>query len=192
MHEIRKDNSEEKEILRIEFKSEIMFILGFIFFFFLAIFSIIGINSDDGTFKTISIISFIISILLVISYIFLHIKFGKKQNVIITSKKIKGTIYKFINGKSTGILYNFSMRIDQIDEIYSTGSNLHIVFVSGSNNSREKEIILTKLKNIQEVQERLEELMSESKNSTDLQFEIEAKKLDLEKEKIEALKNLKN
>lgn len=204
MHEIRKDSSEEKEILRIEFipkigwlVSAILLFIILVFFVFLMIWSK-GHQFSPLTYFPILVYVFSLGfsscIIIGIIGILLYLR-SKKQKVIITNKKIKGSIYtnsknnKFIGFSS---LYNFSMRIDQIDEIHSNGSNLHLTFVSGSNNSKEKELTLFRVKNIETVQEQLEELMNESKNSTDLQFEIEAKKLDLEREKIEVLKNIKN
>ncbi|WP_029906169.1 hypothetical protein [Mycoplasmopsis opalescens] len=205
MHEIRKDSSEEKEILRIEFIPKIGFLVLGILLFIILVFSFVFLMiwSKGHPFSLHSYISqlsyafgfgFFLCIKIGIIGILLYLK-NKKQKVIITNKKIKGSIYtNSINKKIIGFssLYNFSMRIDQIDEIHSNGSNLHLTFVSGSNNSKEKELTLFRVKNIETVQEQLEELMNESKNSTDLQFEIEAKKLDLEREKIEVLKNIKN
>ncbi|VEU75291.1 Uncharacterised protein [Mycoplasmopsis maculosa] len=204
MHEIRKDSSEEKEILRIEFIPKTWYLVIAILSFIISLLTIGLIiwmknylfNSGGMTIFNVVFLSsaVIFEIIVGILFILWYLK-SKKQKVVITNKKIKGSIYtnskskKFIGFSS---LFNFSMRIDQIDEIHSNGSNLHLTFVSGSNNSKEKELTLFRVKNIQTVQEKLEELMSESKNSTDLQFEIEAKKLDLEREKIEALKNLKN
>ena len=202
MHEIRKNNEEEKEIIFVKFKMPGLILAIYIWVFVHAIlFLILGITlgDEDGG---IGFFSVGFSLILVLLPIFiLHFIGIKKSSCSVTNKRISGVISAFIIKKT------FSYRLDEIDSIeLSSVLGIHTLNLNFTQGHGPKASIryrrgvsmsngdgifkISFISNYQEVYEKLTDLMTSIKNEVDLQVDIQMSKVDAENRKAAAFESI--
>ena len=200
MHEIRVNKEAEKTIVSAKFKIPSLLIVLFVFLFLSPLLTIlVSIFSGDGDYLIFGITMLIVFVSLLIVLIV-----GiKKNSCIVTNKRIYGVTSFLIARKK------YSYRLDEIDNIetvstmgvhglslnFSQGHgpqgkvryNRGVATVSGAGTFR-----ITNIANIDEVYEKLSELLVSVKNDKDLMVDIEMSKVEAENRKAAAFENMAN
>ncbi len=210
MHDIRINKEQEKEIVRARFKIPPFVMVLFVFCAFNAlVLTIVGFDlfqksindyhssSLDGCFTlTLGLTS------LIILPMFIAWMVGiKKSSCIVTNKRIYGVTSIFIAKKK------YSYRLDEIDNVETVSSlgihglalnfsqghgpqgvvryNRGVTTVSGAGTFK-----ITNIANIDEVYEKLSDLLTSVKNDKDLMVDIEMSKVQAENRKATAFENM--
>ncbi len=206
MNEIRKNTEEEKVILEGQFKFSLGAAWGWIiggiitFSFWFIPFRIAQEVKDD---RQKMMLTMIYSIALFVLLIFNGYQIFKacaikKNKLTITNKRIYGIRHVLIAKKS------YSCRLDEIDnvEIHSSFGR-HTLSVQFSQGNRPQSnanhnngmgvsggsgtLIISNLKNVNEINEALNKLMTETKNLVDLDTDLKLSRIEAENRKAEAL-----
>ena len=208
MHEIRKNNEEEKELVQVRFKVPVGLIiylvsLGFLAITFLAL-SIYFIREGSEVLGIIFLpIAIVLLLWFIISLIIIMVTL-KRRKCIITNKRIEGTTYRYILVKS-----KFSYRLDEIDKVTTTSFlGIHSILLDFTQGHTVHSTVMTVgkfllakatnmlkitwISNLNDVYEKLSELINNVKTERDLQVDIEMSKIKLEEKKVEALITLAN
>ena len=192
MNEFRRNTAEEKEIVRARFKVPI---------FLKVILGILIVQCIIFTFNfEMFIVVFGFSIIPILALIIVIIGI-KKSSCIVTDKRIKGVTNFFIAKKK------YSYRLDEIDNVETISTmgihglalnftqghgpqgrviyNRGIATVNGAGTFR-----ITNIKNIDEVYEKLSDLITSVKNDKDLMVDIEMSKIEAENRKANAFESM--
>lgn len=210
MNEIRKNNEQEITIVEAKFKMPkiikflyIFIIAQFIFLFLIGISTIGDIEYHDNSEMQAMEIAFpIVFVPILITVFVSHANAIKKSSCIITNKRIKGVTAVFTAKKT------FSYRLDEIDnvEIVSSGP-IHIlvlyfsqghgparpaIYTRNNYNFGNNAFRIAHVSNLQEVYDKLSQLLCSIKNDKDLQVDIEMSKIETENRKAVAIENMAN
>jgi len=212
MHEIRKNNVEEYDIIKMEFKYEktriILDIVGILICAgFVAIAAAIGITDKNNI--LFAIIFGAITGFCFVAYtlgMFFKIIGCKKSEVTVTNRRIHGKYGPYLVKKA------FSYRLDEIDNVeYKTtlgAKSIIINFQDGKGPRSSPQVSyssfasqamaglgvlrLLSVKNCQEVYEALTKRLLELKSNTDLETDIAMAKVDVESRKADAIEKIAN
>ena len=181
MHEIRKNTEKEEVLLKLSFK----------FPTFWKVYMMV--------FALISLVTIIIPIVLLVVLIVLN-KYAKSCTCEITNKRIKGT-----KGLLTKVSYSY--RLDMIDKIETSktfGVNVLVLHFTQGNSDVSNKLVRTAtgvsnegnifrinwVMDIEQVYEKISEILSSVKNENDVAVDIEMKKIDAEEKKAEAFSQI--
>lgn len=211
MHDIRISKEQEKVLVRARFKIPTIAIVSFVFFAFVALLLLIdgivlfqkSINDynssflDGFTYFVLGIVS-----LIVILTIFIVWMVGiKKSSCIVTNKRIYGVTSIFIVKKK------YSYRLDEIDNVETVSSlGIHGLALNFSQGHGPQGVVrynrgvttmngagtfrITNIANIDEVYEKLSDLLTSVKNDKDLMVDMEMSKVQAENRKAAAFESM--
>jgi|GEM_PF-1199261 len=207
MNEIRLNKEEEKEIIRAKFKIPLLLIVAFSIFaangllaFILGIVQAVLSEFESGG----VLISLSLAFLIILTPIFIIAMIGiKKSSCIVTNKRIHGVATILIIKKK------YSYRLDEVDNVETTSTlgihglalnfsqghgpqgtvryNRGVTTINGAGTFR-----ITNIANVDEVHERLSELITSVKNDKDLMVDIEMSKIEAENRKASAFESMAN
>lgn len=210
MHDIRINKEQEKEIVRARFKIPPFVMVLFVFCAFNAlVLTIVGFDllqksindyhssSLDGSFT----LALGLTSLIILPMFIAWMVGIKKSSCIVTNKRIYGVTSIFIAKKK------YSYRLDEIDNVETVSSlgihglalnfsqghgpqgvvryNRGVTTVSGAGTFK-----ITNIANIDEVYEKLSDLLTSVKNDKDLMVDIEMSKVQAENRKATAFENM--
>lgn len=210
MHDIRINKEQEKEIVRARFKISPIVIVTFVILAFNAlVLTIVGFDllqksindyhssSLDGSFT----LALGLTSLIILPMFIAWMVGIKKSSCIVTNKRIYGVTSIFIAKKK------YSYRLDEIDNVETVSSlgihglalnfsqghgpqgvvryNRGVTTVSGAGTFK-----ITNIANIDEVYEKLSDLLTSVKNDKDLMVDIEMSKVQAENRKATAFENM--
>lgn len=206
MNDIRINKEQEEEIVRARFRIPLTVIVLFVCIAFYTLLLLIGgillFNSDYDSDSSYDLFVFLGAMSLATLAMFIAWMFGiKKSSCIVTNKRIYGVTSIFIAKKK------YSYRLDEIENIETVSSlgihgltlnfsqghgpqgvvryNRGVSTVSGAGTFR-----ITNIANIDEVYEKLSDLLTSVKNENDLMVDIEMSKVQAENRKAAALESM--
>lgn len=205
MNDIRLNKEQEKDIVMAKFKVPALHIGFFVYCIINAVISLIaGIISIVFNFNTTTIFVIALTIFIFLISIFLLSIIGiKKSSCVITNKRIYGVTSIFIIRKK------FSYRLDEIDNIETISIfGIHGLALNFSQGHGPKGVTIykrgiatvsgagifriTNIANVDEVYDKLSNLLTSIKNDKDLMVDIEMSKIDAENRKAAAFENMAN
>lgn len=212
MNEIRIDKEEEKDIVKAKFKIPAIVIVPLCILVFNAVLLIVvGVHffqeeinnyhytGPDGS----SYLAFGITVLIIVLPIFILWMVGiKKSSCVITNKRIYGVTSIFIARKK------YSYRLDEIDNVETTSTlGVHGLSLNFSQGHGTQGVVvrynrgatalsgagtfrITNISNIDEVYEKLSNMLTSIKTDKDLMVDIEMSKIDAEQRKAAAFESI--
>lgn len=211
MHDIRINKEQEKEIVRARFKISPIVIVTFVILAFNTLLFLIGwivslkesandYHYSSSSYGDILFFSGVMSLTILLMFIAWMVGI-KKSSCIVTNKRIYGVTSIFIAKKK------YSYRLDEIDNVETVSSlgihglalnfsqghgpqgivryNRGVTTVSGAGTFK-----ITNIANIDEVYEKLSDLLTSVKNDKDLMVDIEMSKVQAENRKATAFENM--